>query len=64
MMNAQEPIVGNWYRQHDDSRQFQVVVVDKSKNSIRIQYPDDGTEELTFESWRQLELHPADAPEE
>lgn len=62
MTNVQEPVTGNWYRQHDDSRRFQVISVDKENDMIKIQYTDGRFEDLDFSSWRQLSLHPADAP--
>lgn len=62
MSTTEDPVTGNWYRQHDDSRLFQVIAVDEGKDSIRIQYVDGDMKELDFASWKQLTLHHADPP--
>lgn len=63
MPTVQEPVMGNWYRQHDDSRKFQVVAIEKETDLIKIQYTDGSVEDLDFAAWRQLDLHLADAPD-
>lgn len=57
------PVTGNWYRRHDESRQFQVVSAEKDKDVIKIQYSDGIIQEMDFASWNQLQLHPCEAPE-
>lgn len=62
MPTVQEPVAGNWYRQHDDSRRFQVLAVEKDRDVIKIQYADGAIEEMDFAAWRQLDLHLSEEP--
>ncbi len=57
------PQVGNWYRRVDD-RLFEVVAIDEMARTAEIQYFDGTISELDFDSWHELELEPAAAPED
>ena len=57
------PEVGNWYRRVNGNL-FEVVAVDEDERTVEMQHFDGTIEELDFEAWRDVELEPAEAPED
>lgn len=57
------PIVGNWYRL-ENGELFEVVAVDEDDSTVEIQYFDGTIEELDFDSWEEMEIEEAEAPED
>ena len=63
-MSELSPRVGNWYRNLEDKRLFEVVATDEDDGTIEIQYFESEVEELDIETWYELELEQEAAPED
>jgi len=63
-MATQFPQIGDWYKDMALSQCFEVVAIDEQAATIEVQYMDGGVSEYDFESWRQLPLENAEAPED
>lgn len=59
-----DPIVGQWYLHRDKGEMFRVVAADSATGSIEIQYFDGDVEELESDAWREMDIEPAEAPED
>lgn len=64
MYNEYEPGVGNWYHRLDTDAQFQVVAMDEDEGLIEIQYFEGDVEELDLDTWQELDIELAEAPED
>jgi hypothetical protein len=58
-----EPQTGQWYEDLDTEETFQVLSVDPDEEVIRIQWPDREVQELDLDSWNEMDLELAIAPE-
>lgn len=58
------PRINEWYQDVRDDIVFKVVAVDKNDQTIEIQYYDGEVGEIDFESWREMVLLPATAPDD
>ncbi len=58
-----EPVVGSWYRDLDEEESFLVLSVDEDAELIEIQHVDGDVEEIDLDTWAELDLDPAAAPE-
>lgn len=63
-MASQFPTIGDWYNDLALGQIFEVVAIDEQAGTIEIQYADGGLSEYDFESWSQLQVGPAEAPED
>lgn len=63
-MSELTPMIGNWYRNLEDSRLFEVVATDVDDGTIEIQYFESEIEELDTEIWDELALELTAAPED
>lgn len=63
-MSELSPSVGNWYRNLDDDRLFEVVAFDEDDETIEIQYFESEIEELDLDTWEELSLELTAAPED
>lgn len=63
-MSELPPRVGNWYRNLEDDRMFEVVAMDEDDGTIEIQYFESEIEELDMDTWDELELEITAAPED
>ncbi|MCV6615000.1 MAG: hypothetical protein OIF35_08480 [Cellvibrionaceae bacterium] len=63
-MASQLPIIGDWYNDLAMGQIFEVVAIDDQASTIEIQYVDGGLSEYDYESWGQLAIGPAEAPED
>lgn len=59
-----DPIVGNWYEHLDKGLKFEVVAVDEDEALVEVQYFNGDIEEIDLETWYELEIEPAEAPED
>ncbi len=59
-----DPIVGNWYAHLDKGQRFEVVALDEDAATVELQYFDGAVEEVEFEQWYELDVVPAEAPED
>jgi hypothetical protein len=57
------PEIGAWYRLASGET-FEVVAWDPEEQTIEVQYYDGAIEEYDFESWGELDLQPAEPPED
>lgn len=55
--------MGSWYRRVNGNL-FEVVAVDEEERTVEMQHFDGTIEELDFEAWWDVELEPAQAPED
>ncbi len=63
-MASQVPIIGAWYEDATDDEMFEVVAVDEHAGLIEVQYVDGEVSEIDLDTWQQLVLLPAEAPED
>ncbi len=62
-MSSPRPIVGEWYQtQEGDS--LEVVAYDPREKTIEVQFFDGTVEEYDLENWKELEVVPAEPPED
>lgn len=59
-----DPILEQWYRNHDSHTDFEIVALDEDGGLIEIQYFDGAIEELDLETWQELNLEPIEPPED
>jgi hypothetical protein len=64
MSHELDPKVGRWYRRLDDEQLFKVIDIDEDDGLIEIRTADGAIEELDSTEWVELDLDPADAPED
>jgi hypothetical protein len=58
------PEVGSWYRERSGGRLFQVVALDDHSGSVEVQDSDGDLDEMDQETWFELSLDLAAAPED
>jgi hypothetical protein len=63
-MSDLDPIVGNWYKNVEEEKEFEVVAVDEDAQTVEIQYFEGEVEEIDLDSWYELVLEPIEAPED
>lgn len=56
--------IGDWYMDITLNQSFEVVAIDESSSCIEIQYIDGDIAEYDLESWNELPLEHAEAPED
>ncbi|HET9823089.1 MAG TPA: DUF6763 family protein [Burkholderiaceae bacterium] len=59
-----DPIVGNWYQHVEKGLDFEVVAVDEETASVEIQYVDGSLDDISLDDWYELDLEPAEPPED
>ncbi len=57
------PSIRGWYQDSTSQQLFEIVAVDEKSGMIEIQLEDGSIDEYDMESWKQLDVHPAAAPE-
>jgi hypothetical protein len=62
-MTSPRPAVGAWY-QNQEGDILKVVALDDEEFTVEIQYYDGSIEEYDLDTWEELELLPAEAPED
>ena len=63
-MSELTPKVGNWYRNLEDDRLFEIVALDEDDGTIEIQYFESEIEELDMDTWDELALEVTAPPED
>ena len=58
-----DPIVGNWYLHVDKGQEFEVVAVNEAEGTVEVQHFDGDIEQFDLEEWYDLEIEPAEPPE-
>ena len=59
-----DPIIGNWYQHVEKGLDFEVVAIDEETASVEIQYVDGTLDEITLDDWYEIDLEPAEPPED
>lgn len=59
-----DPIVGNWYQHLEKGLDFEVVALDEDNATVEIQYLDGTLDEIGLDDWYELDLEPAEPPED
>jgi len=57
------PEVGRWYRRLNGNL-FEVVAIDEEHNTVELQHFDGTIDSIEEEVWRDIDLEPAQAPED
>jgi hypothetical protein len=55
--------VGHWYRRLNGNL-FEVVAVDEEQNTVELQHFDGTIEGVEIDIWQDIDLEPAQAPED
>jgi hypothetical protein len=63
-MAKQIPRVGDWYQDAVEDVLFEVVAMDDHSATIEVQYEDGEVGEFDLDTWLQMVLLPAKAPED
>jgi hypothetical protein len=64
MRDELEPIVGKWYLDVELDEAFRIAAIDEEREVIQIRYLDGETDEIELDDWSDLDLEPAEPPEE
>lgn len=51
-----KPIVGQWYYDRTNDREFEILNIDKEEGILELQYLEGEKEEIELESWEDLNL--------
>ena len=62
-MSKIPPVIGSWYKLENGDL-FEVVALDEDDATVEIQYFDGTIEELELETWEQMVIEAAEAPED
>lgn len=63
-MAFRTPEIGAWYIDLQLNQHFEVVALDDNERTVEIQYVDGELSELDLETWRQMSVETAAAPED
>ena len=63
-MATQAPLIGQWYQDAALDELFEVVAIDEDATTIEIQFLGGEVSEIDFDSWQQMVLLSAEAPED
>lgn len=58
------PEIGRWYQDAVEDVLFEVVAVDEYAATVEVQYEGGELSEFDLETWKQMILLPAEAPED
>ncbi len=50
------PIIGQWYYDRTNDREFEITNIDKEEGILELQYLEGEKEEIELESWEDLNL--------
>ena len=51
-----EPIEGNWYEALENGIRFFVVTIDEDEGIVELQHEDGAPEEISLETWQEVDL--------
>lgn len=63
-MSGYLPTIGQWFQDQSNRQLFEVVATEHDEGTVQIQYLDGEIADLSVESWAELSLRPAAAPED
>jgi hypothetical protein len=64
MDNELDPVVGSWYRHTEKGQLFRVVAFDEDRGVVELQHFDGDLEEIDASDWFDMNIEPAEAPED
>lgn len=64
MSTELDPIVGSWYHDAERDQNFRVVDIDEEEGMITVQNVDGDLEQIEEDAWFDMELEPAETPED
>ena len=64
MATELDPRIGNWYRDGESGRVFEVVAIDEDDGTVEIQYFESEVEEYDIDNWYEFTLEAIAAPED
>jgi hypothetical protein len=64
MDNELDPVVGSWYRHTEKGQLFRVVAFDEDRGIVELQHFDGDLEEIDASDWFDMNIEPAEAPED
>jgi hypothetical protein len=59
-----EPTIGQWYRNQENKRIFEVVALDEDEGTIEVQYFESEIEEIDLDTWYEIPLENIPEPED
>ena len=63
-MSELKPVIGHWYQDDRNGALFEIVAWDADEGTVQVQYFDGEIADFDLESWAELALRPAAAPED
>ena len=63
MANEIDPVVDNWYLNLDKGQRFQVTDFDEVEGTVVVQHFDGDLEEIELGNWQEMNIIPAEEPE-
>jgi len=63
-MASHFPVINAWYLDINEDQVFEVVAIDEQFGTVEIQYLGGELSEFDLDTWSQLQLTPAAAPED
>lgn len=63
MGREHDPVPGQWYENLEEGELFRVLSVDEDSELVEIQYSDGDVEEIDYDTWTEMDLELAEAPE-
>jgi hypothetical protein len=64
MREELEPVVGKWYLDVELDEPFRIAAIDEEREVIQVRYLDGETDEIELDDWSDLDLEPAEPPED
>ncbi len=64
MATELDPRIGNWYRDGESGRVFEVVAIDEDDGTIEVQHFESEVEEFDIDNWYEFTLETIAAPED
>lgn len=64
MPSEVDPIVGHWYVREEGGQEFEVISVNEAEGAVEVQNIDGDVEEIELEEWYELDIEPAEPPED
>lgn len=63
-MSGYLPTIGQWFQDRGNQQLFEVVAAERDEGTVQIQYLDGEIADISVESWAELSLCRAAAPED
>jgi hypothetical protein len=64
MTTVVDPVIGNWYKDLENSLEFKIVAIDESDDAIEVQYLNGDIGEYDHDTWYASTFDTIEAPED